>query len=385
MNGRKDRNLKFIDGRWFIDFTHRGRRVRKFGGFTKDQAKVALAKERLDRRDIELGIKKPPVEDVTFAAFADEFIELYAKPNKRSWRQDEIILPSLKGHFHDETLRSITAEKIQRFVAERRVEKSKNNGHTISPSTVNRALALLKTLFGKAVEWGRLDVNPAARVKKLREPEGRERFLTQEEAGRLLAVANPEFRTILTVALGTGMRRGEILALKWEDLDLLRGIITVAMSKSGRSRKIPISGAVAVALGGVPRRGEFVFWNEETKTHLKDVKTAFRATCARAKKNPEDEKDPGITGVRFHDLRHTFASWYIEKGGDLVSLSKTLGHSSIQMTMKYAHPNEQKTRLAVENVGGILDSTRQKVDTPPGSFTVTAPAAPSVSVRTREN
>jgi len=385
MNGRKDRNLKFIDGKWFLDFTHRGRRVRKFGGFTKDQAKVALAKERLDRRDIELGLKKPPAQDVTFAAFADEFIELYAKPNKRSWRQDEIILRSLKEHFRGETLRSITAEKIQRFVAERRVEKSKNNGHTIAPSTCNRALAVLKTLIAKAVEWGRIETNPAAHVKKLKEPPGRERYLTHEEARRLLAAASPNFLPILIVALGTGMRRGEILALKWTDLDLVRGIITITMSKSGRARKILTSGAVAAALGGVPRRAEFVFWNEETKDHLKDVKTAWRATCARAKKDPDDEKDPGITDVRFHDLRHTFASWYIEAGGDIVSLSKTLGHSTIQMTMRYAHPNEQKTRLTLENVGGILDSTRQKDDTPPGTVVITTPAAPSVNIRTRDN
>jgi integrase len=383
LTGKKDRNLKFVDGKWFLDFTHRGRRVRKFGGYTKDQAKVALAKERLDRRDIELGLKKSPADDVPFEKFADDYVTLYAKPNKRSWRQDELILPSLKKHFRGETLRSITPEKIQRFVAERKIEKSKNNGNTISPSTVNRALALLKTILGKAVEWGRIEMNPAARVKKLKEPPGRERFLTHEEAGRLLAAANPEFRTILIVALGTGMRRGEILALRWTDLDLVRGIITVSMSKSGRSRKIPMSSAVAVALGGVPRRGEFVFWNEETKTHLKDVKTAFRATCARAKKNPDDEKDPGITDVRFHDLRHTAFSWMDQEGVKITTIQKIAGHASIEMTRRYIHERSEDERAAVGILGGILDSTRQK-ECPPYA-TVTVPAVPSVRFINREN
>lgn len=365
MTRRKERNLKFIDGRWFLDFTHRGRRVRKFGGFTKDQAKVALAKERLDRRDVELGLKKPPAEDVTFSAFAIDFVNLYARPNKKSWRQDELTLEGLKPYFRNETLRSITTEKIQRFVAERRVEKSRNNGHTISPSTVNRALALLKTLFGKAVEWGRIETNPATRVKKLREPEGRERFLTHEEAGRLLAAANPEFRKILLVALGTGMRRGEILALEWTDLDLVRGIINVVMTKSGRARKIPMSGTVAAALGGIPRRGKYVFWNEETKTRIKDVKTAFRATCSRAKKNPDDEKDPGITGLRFHDLRHTALSWMFQEGVNIKTVQAIAGHASIEMTARYIHDKPENLRIAVEKIGEIIDTAKTQTYAPP--------------------
>ena len=367
---KKEQNLKPIDGKWYLDFTFRGRRIRKFGGFTKDQAKVALAKERLDQRDVELGLKKPPAEDVTFEKFADEFVSLYARPNKKSWRGDENILEDLKGRFKGKTLRGIDPALIERFKAERMIESSKNNGHTISPSTVNRALALLKTLFGKAVEWGRIETNPAARVKKLREPEGRERYLTHEEAGRLLAASNPEFRKILIVALGTGMRRGEILSLRWDDLDLVRGIITVAMSKSGRSRKIPMSGVVTEALGGIPRRGEFVFWNPETKTRLKDVKTAFKATCARAKKNPDDKKDPGIMDARFHDLRHTALSWMFQEGVNIKTVQAIAGHASIEMTARYIHDKPENIRLAVQKLGGILDSTRQKDDISSGEAVV---------------
>ena len=136
--------------------------------------------------------------------------------------------------------------------------------------------------------------------------------MTPDEARRLIEAAGPAFRPVLIVALGTGMRRGEILALKWTDLDLVRGVITVSNSKSGKGRKVPMSGTVAAALGAVPHRGEFVFWNPETKTQIKDVKTAWAAACARAKKNADDEKDRGIVGVRFHDLRHTALTWMLE-------------------------------------------------------------------------
>ncbi len=364
--GKKERNLKCTGGKWYVDFTFRGRRVRQFGGFTKDQARNTLTKMKAERLDVARGFVKPAIEEVSFAKFADSFLELYSKPGKRSWRNDEFLLNTLKEFFKGETLQTITAEKIERFKVVRKAE--------VSPATVNRAISCLKTLLNKAVEWGKLPASPAARVKKFREPAGRERILSPEEARRLLDAASPELRPVLITALGTGMRRGEILALKWTDLDFVRGIISVRMSKSGKPRQVPMSGAVAGALGAVPRRGDFVFQNVETGTHIKDVKTAFHAACARAKANPEDENDPGITGLRFHDLRHTFASRALELGADIMSVSKILGHSSIIMTAKYLHPTGESMRLAVSRVAEFLDPTRQKVDSSAG----TVNAAPLV-------
>ncbi len=381
MSPRKDRNLKFIDGKWHVDFRFRGKRHRQFGGYTKEQARNTLAKLRSELLDVARGFKKPPVEEVMFADFADEFLELYCKPNKRSWQQDKLTLEGLKAFFKGKTLQSIGPALVERYKAERKVELSKSSGNTVSPATVNRALALMKTLFSKAVEWGRLETNPAARVKKLKEPPGRERILTADETRRLLEAASPELRPVIITALGTGMRKGEILALKWTDLDLVRGLITVAISKSGKARRIPMSGAVAAALGSVPRRGEYVFWNLETKTRIKDVKTAFLAACRRARKSPEDKKDPGITGVRFHDLRHTALTWMLQSGADIVSVSKIAGHASIIMTQRYCHESAEKQRLAVEHVGGILDQRGQKADTALG----TVIGVPRVNLSVRDN
>lgn len=381
MTGKKERNLKSVDGNWYFDFRLKGKRHRGFAGKTKEQARNRLTKLRAELLDVAWGFKKPPSEDVTFEKFADEFLEIYCKPNKRSWQQDELTLEGLKTFFKGRTLRSIGPKLIEKFKAERKVEESKTTGNTVSPATVNRALALLKTLFSKSVEWDKLETSPAARVKKLKEPPNRERILTKEEARRLLAAASPDLRPVLITALGTGMRKGEILALKWTDLDLVRGIITVSISKSGKSRKIPMSGAVAVSLGAIPRRGEFVFWNTDTKTRILDVKTAFKSACRRAKKDPADKKAPGIVGVRFHDLRHTFATWWVAAGGDLVALSKILGHSSIMMTMRYAHATPEVMREGISRVGEILDQSGQKADTP----SVTVAERPRPTVCNRDN
>ncbi len=366
MKARKDRNLKLVDGRWYIDFRFKKKRYREFGGYSKGEARDTLVKTKAELLDVARGFKKPPAEDVDFGTFADEFLELYAKQNKRSWQRDELSLSSLKAFFKDETLRSIGPEKIERFKAARKVEvskRSKKKKVPISPATVNRELAVLKTLFNKALEWGRVESNPAAKVKKFQEPPSRERILTADETRRLLKAAGPDLRPVLITALGTGMRRGEILALKWADVDLVRGFITITTSKSGKPRTVPMSGTVAEALGAVARRGEFVFHNAETGTHVKGVQTAFKAACRRAKKKPDDKKDPGITGLRFHDLRHTFASKALELGADIMSVSRILGHASITMTAKYLHPTGESMRLAVGKVAEFLDPTGQKADT----------------------
>jgi integrase len=352
---KNDRNLKSQDGKWYIDFTAQGKRIRQFGGYTKEQARNTLAKLRINKLDEKLGFKKPEAEEVPFAKFADEFLNLHSKQNKKSWKGDQLLLAGLKNHFKGETLQSIGPEKVERYKARRKAE--------VSPATVNRALACLKTMFNKAVEWGKLETSPLRTVKKLKEPLGRERILSAAEAARLVECAGSAVRPVLIVALHTGMRRNEILSLKWKNVDFPRAYIFIEDSKSGRSRKIPMNSAVIEALRALPREFEFVFYNPETKDHIKDVKTAFHSACRRAKKNPEDEKDPGIIGFRFHDLRHTAASKMIEAGVDLVTVSKILGHASIQMTMRYAHPTPENMRLAVDRLSEILDPTRQKVDT----------------------
>jgi len=145
-------------------------------------------------------------------------------------------------------------------------------------------------------------------------------------------------KSILIIALNTGMRRNEILSLKWQNVDFDRGFIFIEDSKSGKSRKVPLNVAAARAFQEVPHESEFVFYNPETKTHMKNIAQGF----AKAR------EVAGIRGLRLHDLRHTAASKMIEAGIDLVTVSKILGHSSIQMTMRYAHPTPENMRVAVD-------------------------------------
>jgi len=114
-----------------------------------------------------------------------------------------------------------------------------------------------------------------------------------------------------------------------------------------------MNSAVSSAFMGLAHVSDFVFYNPETKTASKNIRTGFEGACRRAE----------ITGLRLHDLRHTAASKMIEAGVDLVTVSKNLGHATIQMTMRNAHPTPENMKRAVERLGDILDPTRQKTDT----------------------
>ena len=333
-------------GRWIVDFTCKGRRITRVVGSSRRaaEAKAALIRADILRDPYDFGRKKP---EIYFEDQAKEYMELYSKQNKKSWSSDEYSLKHLKEFFKGKCLSEISPDLIEKYRLKRKADG-------VSPATINRELACLNTLFNKAVEWERTETNPARKIKKLRETGARERILTPDEMRRLIDAASPAIRPVLVTALNTGMRRGEILSLRWKELDLVRGYIFIEDSKSGRSRKVPINGQVLEALGGLKQGGELVFPNAETGSHIKDVKTAFRGACERTK----------IKGLRFHDLRHTAASKMIEAGVDLVTVSKILGHASIQMTMRYAHPTPENMRLAVSKLGEILGSTRQKLDTP---------------------
>jgi len=344
-------------GKWVIDFTCKGKRITRVIGESKREAEASLAALKADILREKYGLGRAR-QEVLFETHAKEYLELYAKQNKRSWDRDEISIDHLKEFFHGRNLSDITPELIEKYRLARRAEG-------ISPATINRELACLKTIFAKAVEWGKTDTDPARKIKKFREEARKERILTAEESRRLFENAAPSLRLFLIVALNTGMRKGEILGLRWADVDFVKGFIRVtdAESKSGRERKIPMNALVFETLRGMDRKPEFVFMNVETGKSMGDVRTAFEGACRRAKKDPKDKKDKGITGLRVHDLRHMAATRMIEGGIDIVTVSRILGHSSIQMTMRYAHPTPETMRRAVEKLGEFMDKSREKVET----------------------
>lgn len=346
VKAKKEKNLKFIDGKWYLDFTFNRKRIRQFGGYTKEQAKNTLAKIRIQKLDEKMGYKKPDRKSKEFVEFArDEFIEIYSKVNKKSWSRDVSSLKALEPYFKGKMIHEITSKSIEKFKVQRL-------SGPIAPGTVNRELAFLNTMFKKAVEWNDLDSSPMQNVRNLRVPPHKDRILTRTEIIRLLSVANSHLKPVLIVALNTGMRMGEILKLEWENVYLMKRRIHVEDSKSGRSRDIPMNDLVVEALSVRSQDTKYVFPSPKTNESLKSVKSSFKRACRKAK----------IKGLRFHDLRHTSATIMIEIGVPLVTVSEILGHASIQMTMRYAHPRPEHKSDAIFKLGNYYKESRQKVD-----------------------
>jgi len=334
------------DRNWCFDFTCNGIRVRKIVGLSKQETEQVMWDEHKKIKREGYGIREAR-KNLLFEAFADEFLELHSKQKKRSWKSDETSLAHLKKYFGGKFLSSITPEMIERYRADRKEMNIKGDKkrRKISPATVNREITCLKTLFGKAVKWNKIEANPAAEIQKDRERNTKERILSDKEARQLIAAAAFHLKPILITALSTGMRRNEILRLKWENVHVPERYIFIEDSKSGKTRCVPINSQIIEALSPLPHSSEYVFVNPDTKSFFTDIKTGFKAACRRA----------GIKGVRLHDLRHTAASIMVREGVDLVTVSKILGHSSIQMTMRYAHPTPEAMKKAVEIMGGILE------------------------------
>lgn len=145
-------------------------------------------------------------------------------------------------------------------------------------------------------------------------------------------------RPILVTALNTGMRKSEILNLKWVQVDLKARRIRVEKTKSGKVRHIPINDVLLYELRRLKGKNSYVFFNPETRKPYLDMKKGFKAACRRA----------DIKGMRFHDLRHTFASRLVEKGVDIETVRDLLGHHSILITQRYAHSSRERKRAAVE-------------------------------------
>lgn len=216
-----------------------------------------------------------------------------------------------------------------------------------SAATRNRYLASLSAALAFAVrelEW--IEENPVRRLRREKEPRGRVRFLDEEERQRLLEAcresSDSRLLAITLLAIYTGMRQSEIMRLRWTDIDLSRGRATVHESKNGERRTIPVAGSALETLRrhGAVRRidSDLVFTNKSGVAAWN--RRAWDAAVARA----------GLSDFRFHDCRHTAASYLLMSGASLPEVAKILGHKTMRMVMRYAHLTEDHTARVVERM-----------------------------------
>ncbi len=260
------------------------------------------------------------------------------------------------------TLAEITPARI---VASRTrlLSADTKRGRKMTPATANRYIASLRHCLNIGVrEFQLIDDNPIRKVRQMAEPRGRVRFLTDAERDSLLReckAGSSALHTIVVVALSTGARRGEILGLRWPDVDMQRGRLIFHDTKNGDRRAAPLMGMAADVLrdhakvrrldtdlvfAGGTRRADKIEEGDEATPRPLVIDKMFNDACARA----------GIANFRFHDLRHTAASWLAMNGATLAEIAEVLGHKTLVMVKRYAHLTEGHTRSVVERMNKAM-------------------------------
>ncbi len=236
-----------------------------------------------------------------------------------------ILVPFFKG----KSLKDVTPRMVESYKSMRK--------RSVAESTITRELACLKHMFTIAIQWGETASNPVKKVRLYKAHQQPMRILSFDEEVKLMNASNDNLKPIILTALETGMRKNEILDLKWEQVNLQEKRITVTDTKNKEFRIIPLSSILLKAFEGLKRTGEHVFAKDDGSRAL-SFRTAFEKAVKRA----------GIPHLRFHDLRHTFGSRAVMSGVDIVTVKELMGHKSIEMTMRYSHPTPDHKRMAVE-------------------------------------
>ena len=348
MAARKDRRKG-----WLVDFMfqHADGRMERMRKRSPVQSKRGAQDYERQLRQEMLNPRPKGKEVPTLETYASEFMELHAsvhnKPSEVHSKRS-ILRRYLLPRFGRRRLNAIDARSIRRFQAWMREQG-------LSPKTTNNAVAVLTRILRQGLEDGLLESVPS--VPKLKVPPLPPRFLSFEDAERLIETsqAEPLMHAMILTALRTGLRYGELCELRWKDVDVARQRISVVRSydrrtdtvsspKSGRSRVVPLSDQALAALLPFASGPEALVFRrgDGRRVDNRGADKALRRLC----------RATGVKPVGWHVLRHTFASHLVMRGHGLKVVQQLLGHSTMDMTLRYAHLAPELIDDAVKTLDG---------------------------------
>ena len=336
-------SIRKIRNSWWADLRFNGHRFRKRSPVnSKEGAKdyESLLRQKLVRGE---GLDDQKNKgDITFEIFSKEWFEVYVKNNNKHSEvisKESILRVHLLPFFGKMELSKIQSQKIEEYKRQK-IQSGLNN------KTINNHLAVLNKSLDTAREWKFINDRPRIRLLKLK-PLNHD-YLSASECEILLNGATGDSKEMIFLALRTGLRFGEIIALDWQDVDLNRKMLSVSKSiskglmgstKSNRARHIPLSGELCEMLTQRSQKSGFIFTSQggTPKKQIPCCKALYRA-CRQSK----------LREIGWHTLRHTFASHLAQKGISLKAIQELLGHSDIRTTMRYAHLSPSELRSAID-------------------------------------
>jgi integrase len=325
-------------------------------GWTADAAQrrryELLEQDRVrEYKPLKMGCK---TQKSSFGDMAAQYLE-WAKSSKKSWRDDKQRYES-----HLATLAAYPLSAISPFMVERLKRDLIKKG--LSPATVKHCLVLIRQIFNRAIAWGFYSgSNPVKQVKLPAINNRRIAFLTYDQANQLLvelAQCSPQVYDEALLSLHTGLRFGEIAALRWKDVDCTHDVIHITNPKSGESRQAFMTDEIkAVFLNRKADPGDLVFPDRNGKKQ-KAASQLFVRAVSRLGLNAgiEDRKHR----IVFHTLRHTFASWLAIQGTPLYTIKELLGHKTLAMTERYAHLIPDQKQSAARLLASKFAEARKK-------------------------
>lgn len=316
---------KAKNGKYYCRFKIHGIQKHKLcqGATTKAEAQAIEDAEKYKLRQEQAGLIKRSVS-VKFALLYSLY-DKYSQLNKKSYDRDCYFVKILKTYFKPELdCLTQTMTDFENFKITLKEDRHSSN------STVNKYLNILSKMYNLAIAEKLLTENPLNDVKRYSERNYTVRYLTKAEEKRLFKAIDevcPYIKPIIICALQTGMRKSEIFNLQWSNINFDYNYIELLETKSGKSRKIPISEKMLIVLKNQPKDSDYVFVNLETGLPYRDIHKSFQSALKKA----------NISNFRFHDLRHTVATRLVEKGVPLPVVQEILGHAKIETTMRYTH------------------------------------------------
>lgn len=345
---------------YYVKVRYRGKDFYATSGLRKDSAR-RLRLRLLDEieacdakgidwtppREVKRQARNKQAKDMPLRKFTETFEEDWLT-NKKSADFYKQRIKQINKSLGNIRLSRLTTGQIQKFYDDR-VKKT-------SVGTANADLRALSSILNRAIEWDYpITLNPVKRVQRVRTENRMERFLTHDEASTLLKHCPEWLRGVVIAALMTGCRQSELLTLTWDCVDLPRRSLRLSGSrtKTGKGRDIPINETLHRLLKSLPRpidKTKPVFTKKGKPISKTILKLGWKAALEASE----------IDHLRFHDLRHTAASWLVAAGVPLYEVSRILGHSSIRMTERYAHFAPDHLRRATEALDRVGINTGTK-------------------------